>query len=117
MKDPKEIVVCENCGSPLLNTFIFSGAEKLCLNCGASRDMFFGTRVPETKELKDLQKKIEEYFEPIAKNILSGGCMHRGCKKCEEEREHHINHATDEEKELHKKAFQLLKDAKGKFGV
>ncbi len=108
----EDILVCNNCEHPIVSTMIFRGAEKFCPSCGAARDLFFGKRVPATKELLAEKNKIDKEFGDIVKDILGQGAMYRNCKICSEKSEYHSLHATQEEKDNHYKALKKLADMK-----
>lgn len=102
-----KIAIC-NCGSPLISTFMFSGAEYFCMECGSSYGMFDTDRVDSNPELEKRHKRLEAKWEKISKHLLTGGVMFRSCDTCTEKREAHINHATEEELKLHKAALKKV---------
>jgi len=104
------IKVCE-CGYPIVFTFMYAGAEYLCLNCGEGYDFFgSGISLPVTVDLKTMYHYAEKKHDEIAKVWIGGGCFLHTCDKCNSHSEYHIDHATNKELELHEKAIEQLGD-------
>ena len=101
------ISVC-NCGAPLISTFMFSGAEFYCIECGSHFGMFGVERKQETPELKKRLKKNEAKWEKMKKGLLTGGVMFTWCDTCSKTNEPHLNHATKEEITAHEQALEKL---------
>jgi hypothetical protein len=87
---------------------MFSGAEYFCVECGLTFGMFGTEREDLTPELKKRHAKNERKWKPINKGLLTGGVMFRWCDECSKTSDAHLNHATPEELEAHKKALEKL---------
>jgi hypothetical protein len=116
-KEIKTIRVCDDCGTPLIWTFVFDHCERYCLNCGAKGGMLgTGTDVPATRELRFQEKMVKKIWSVIYSNEglepISGWRV--GCKKCETEKRHH-NHLSEAEKENDQIARDYLQRVKGIF--
>ena len=107
--------VC-GCGAPLHWTFLYNGAEYLCMNCGANFGMLGADQeVPITNETKANQKVAQEVFKALRKHLWgSGGFTRSNCKKCKERKgEYHPQHATKYEEARVEVAGKMLKRLKG----
>lgn len=89
------IAMC--CDKPMIWTFIFPGAEWFCSECKSSVGMMNATSVDETPELAAEKDRITKLFRAVAKDYIPPRSGRVGCKKCEIDRDYHVNHATDEE--------------------
>lgn len=101
------VAICY-CGEPLISTFMFSGAEYFCVRCGASLGMFDTESKEMTPELRKRAEANEKKWHSISKGLLTGGVMFRNCDTCSKENTPHLNHATQEELQAHKKALKKL---------
>jgi len=101
---------CCTCGNPLISTFIYSGAEYYCIDCGSSYGFFDGYKdVDETQELNKRGEENLKWFLDIRKDLIGGGMKIRGCKKCDEGG-YHLHHASDDEIKKHKEAEKKLSE-------
>lgn len=98
------------CGTPLVATYLFSGAEWFCVECRSTRGLL---NVPERLEYSSAAKAESEEnrqrFRAIAKDFIPFGCRLDGCAKCESG-EDHRDHITDEEREASDEAVRRLLD-------
>ena len=104
-----KIAVC-NCGSPLISTFAFSGAEYYCLDCGRKYGMLGVDRVAATPEIKQELDDNEKTFSEIREGLLSGGAMLKDCNTCSQTGQSHLHHATPKEVKAHEAALKRLKE-------
>jgi len=105
MKQNETVAVC--CGTPLIWTFMFSGAEWFCRKCKSNLGMMNAESILATPELLKEKKENNLWFDEIAKDCVPRGCRFAKCEKCDKG-EYHIFHATLEEKEASKKAYSKL---------
>ena len=92
----KDIVVC--CDTPMVWTFAFPGAEWFCRICKGVLPMFNAERVKATPELEEAKAANAMWFSEVSKDWIPETAFFSDCHKCEKDHEHHIDHATDEEK-------------------
>lgn len=108
MEKDEQILVCEDCENPLIGTICFSSAEKYCPTCGATESIFFGKRVPLTKELEERRKVVKDFWKTVVGKLLTGGAMKTNCEMCRDERRPHLSHCSDKELEEHQWALKEL---------
>ena len=104
------IAVC--CGTPLVSTVMFSGAEFFCVKCASTIPLFNAERVDSTPELVKEKESNVAWFRETASDYIPPGCWKSSCGKCNRGGEHHIDHATDEEKKRSEVARQNLMSGK-----
>ena len=116
-KPVESIRVCEDCGNPLVWTFIHAGCEYYCPSCGAMGDMFMGNKIHyPRKALIEKAKRIKARFNRYRKGLWSGGGRKRGCELCDKG-EYHLQHLTPEEKKAHEaglRGLERMKTCKGR---
>jgi ribosomal protein L37AE/L43A len=102
IRNYRKIMVCPNCGTPLISTFLFPGAEWFCMKCKARGGLIgFGKEVVATKELLSVLYPLRKKFERHASHIWIGGAFKVGCSKCITQgqyKSYHAWHLTPEEK-------------------
>lgn len=103
------ISIC-NCGAPLVSTFMFSGAEFFCVECGNSLGMLDADRVEETPAMRKRADRNKKKFDSISDGLLTGGVMFVSCDTCTKTSEPHINHATPLEIAKHKAALKKVEE-------
>jgi len=102
------------CGTPLVSTMIFSGAEFYCIKCASTYGIFgVPNRAEKTEALTKAYDKNRQLLYKIAANFIPHNCYINSCDKCEngpEGRKHgyHHQHATDEQRKLSDAAYQVL---------
>ena len=99
-----EIAVC--CGTPLVWTFMFSGAEWYCRKCKAQIPMLNVERIDSTPDMVKEKAENADWFFEIAKDCIPLGSRRRGCEKCNSE--NHLDHATPKELALSIVAYGKL---------
>ena len=65
---PAQLGMC--CGTPLVATFVFSGAEYYCVRCGSTYGMFDVPRKIETPALREERERNSAAFDSVAKGAL-----------------------------------------------
>ena len=96
-----------HCGTPMVSTMMFSGAEFYCISCGSTQGIFGSApNTPETPELIEEWQKNKERFKKVAADCIPGGGMFPDCKKCNHEQ--HLSHASQEDLEKSDAAYKLL---------
>lgn len=108
MSDKKKIAIC-SCGAPLIYTFMFSGAEYFCIECGSKYGMFDTESTEVTPALKKRSTANKAKWSAISADLLTGGVMFRSCTKCDKG-DSHLSHATPEEVKKHEKALKKLRE-------
>ncbi len=97
-----------HCGTPMVGTIMFSGAEFYCVKCGTSQGMF-GTM--DTQATPELQRELEENekkFREVAADLIPAGAQFDKCGTCQGKKEDHRLHASHEDLEKSDKAYQKL---------
>ncbi len=95
-----------HCGTPMVRTFMFSGAEFYCVKCGNTEGIFGGIDINETDELLKEWKENEKLFQKIADDYIPKGGMFLNCEQCK--REEHLLHASQEDIKKSDEAYKLL---------
>ncbi len=96
-----------HCGTPMVPTMMFSGAEFYCISCGSTQGLFGSApSTPETPELLEESKENQERFKKVAADCIPMGCMFPDCEKCKHEQ--HLNHAGQEDLGKSDAAYNLL---------
>ena len=90
----EKIAVC--CNSPLVFTFVFSGAEWYCRTCKGAFGIFDVEYIPVTPELVDERDRNKALFLSIAKDVIPRGSRRINCELCANG-EYHANHAAEDE--------------------
>lgn len=104
------IRVCDNCGEPMIFTFLFRGCERYCLMCGHAGGMLgTGEDVKLTTELEAKYTVIRKVFKVLSKYVLPNDVFYKNeCEKCKDCKEHHLKHLTDEERFCNTIARKIL---------
>lgn len=115
----KRISIC-HCGTPLIWTFCFAGAEWFCINCGAKGGTFgIGKVVEASSELVFKKRLVDALWKAIYQNkkgMLPPGRFGReGCKKDGTTCNDHRAHLTDVERGWDAIARKYLKQVNGLF--
>lgn len=105
MSRATEIAVC--CGTPLVFTFKFSGAEYYCLRCRRAFGMFDVHTVPKTSALDAERIRNEDEFERLAVDLVARGERRRDCDRCAFG-EDHSRHCGDEARRRSDEAYRRL---------
>lgn len=109
----KEIMVCNDCGQPLIWTFAFPYAEYFCMNEYEAGGMFgTGHRVEATPELIATKKLYNRRWGQVKRYLVKGAFYRQDCDKCSHD-EPHIKHLTNEEKIKAEWADNKLKEYAG----
>lgn len=108
-----EIKICSDCGTPLIWTFRWAGAEYYCLNCGTMGGVFgTGEYVKLTPELRLKRRVVNKIWKSIYSNnrLLLPACRYRrdNCEKCKKGA-YHNQHLTKKEIKGNKIAERILK--------
>lgn len=111
LKVPGLIAVC--CGTPLVCTMMFSGAEWYCIKCQTFLPLFDAERIDWTPGLAQEQEENKDWFYEVTADYMPLTAYRSGCENCDPSTgEHHIDHATDEEKEKSKAAYTKLNEGR-----
>ena len=108
LKEKKEIKCCPGCESPVISTFMIPGAEWFCMACKWSGGLFYAERQNHTEEK---QKKYDELFaeyKKLREDYIPPTAYYNNCDECGSRNEHHILHASEEDKEKSKIAHSKL---------
>ena len=100
------------CGTPLVATFVFSGAEYYCVRCGSTYGMFDVPRKIETPALREERERNSAAFDSVAKGAIPRNSLRRDCEKCNTPGKHdgyHHQHATSEQAAASEEAYAALK--------
>ncbi len=100
----KSIAVC--CGFPMINTMIWSCAEYFCAKCGANKGILDPDMVELTPQLQAAKNHLQAAFDNVAKDCIAIGMRKRNCPQCADQ--DHLHHATPEERQKSKAAFDLV---------
>ncbi len=96
-----------HCGTPMVATIMFSGAEYYCVICGETQGIFGPAEtVPETRELIDGAERNDKLFKQAAGDLIPMGAMFPNCEQCRKEQ--HGNHASQEDLKKSDEAHKLL---------
>jgi len=110
-KDLKtKIELSIHCGTPMVQTLMFSGAEFYCVVCGETQGIFGTRSIEETTTLLHEMKKNERYFVKIAADCIPSGSRFPECEKCNSE--NHNMHASKEDLDKSDSAYLALR-----FGI
>lgn len=107
---PAQLGMC--CGTPLVATFVFSGAEYYCVRCGSTYGMFDVPRKIETPALREERGRNIEAFDSVAKGAIARNSLHHDCEKCNAPGKpdgYHHQHATSEQAAASEEAYAALK--------
>ena len=98
-----------HCGTPMVSTLMFSGAEFYCVMCGGTEGIFGGDSVESTPELEQELDENEAKFKEVAGDCIPAGCYFHKCEKCQPPgAEEHFLHASKEDLEKSDAAYKLL---------
>ena len=111
-KEADKINICIQCGTPVVGTMKFSGAEWLCVNCGQTMGMLNTLIVESTAELVRQMNSAHARWNQYKNRIIGEGAQKLSCDKCHGD-EKHAEHATEEEKRLHGQAINNLNKRMG----
>jgi hypothetical protein len=95
-KPEPPVATCPNDGDPLVMTFVFSGFEFICLECGRLYGFLEPTPAPATPQLLDRMEQRKAEFRPLAAAILTAGMYRKDCELCTAGEEH-AQHVTEDE--------------------
>jgi hypothetical protein len=109
------IIVCNNCGQPLIFTFAFAYAEYFCMNEFTWGGMFgTGHKVEATPRLLATKKLYNRRWGQIKKHLVMTRFYRKDCIKCDSgARVSHDLHLTDDEKAKAAWALNKLKEYAG----
>ena len=97
-----------HCGTPMVGTIMFSGTEFYCVKCGATQGIFGTTDTESTLELQDELQKNEKKFEAIAGDLIPAGAQFDRCGICQEKKEDHRLHASQQDLDKSDVAYKLF---------
>ena len=100
------------CGTPLVATLLFSGAEYYCVRCGSTYGLFDVPIKIETPELREENHRNVEAFHSVAKGAIARNSLHHDCEKCNapgRPNGYHHQHATSEQAAASEEAYAALK--------
>ena len=96
-----------HCGTPMIWTFKFSGAEYYCVRCGETQGMFGSApTIPWTTNLGKEQGINKEVFDRISAACIARGSRRKDCKKCDGQ--YHHEHASNAALKKSDAAYKLL---------
>ena len=96
-----------HCGTPMVGTLMFGGAEFYCVKCGETQGVFGpAVTVPWTAKLGEEGKLNQNVFRKIAAVCIPVGCRFPKCKKCDGQ--DHLLHASNEELNKSSEAYKRL---------
>jgi len=96
-----------HCGTPMISTLMFSGAEFYCIRCGKTQGIFGSAGIlPWTAKLGEEAKLNKGIFNQIAAACIPVGCRFPKCKKCDGQ--DHLLHASNEALNKSSEAYKLL---------
>jgi len=104
-----------HCGTPLISTPAFSGAEFYCRKCGSTLGMFDPVGKDTTPELEAESEENSKWFQEIMDDHIPYNCKFGDCEECSKEGStyHHV-HATPEQLEKSQAALKKLQESVGK---
>lgn len=110
-----EVIVCEDCGEPLIGTMMFPYKEWLCAKCGTVTEFLGNPRVedPDGTLRKKRAELAAKYFD-ISFDIVGQQCQRTDCEKCNTSSENHVEHMSDEQKAADRAARKRLNEWLGK---
>ena len=116
-KDKKEMIVCNECGIPLVWTFHWAYYEYYCLGCGGHWGMLgAGKRIKSTPELEKQSKYLRKLWKALGHYLTpESKCTRTGCLKCQTSNDHR-EHLSKKEIRENKIATKILEALKGSFG-
>jgi len=80
-----------HCGTPMVQTFMFSRAEFYCTICGTTQGIFSIVYALATAELLQERQRNKKSFAKVASACIPTGCYLPNCKKCGEGEEHSMH--------------------------
>ena len=102
------IAICPNgCGTPLIPTFRFSGAEFFCVACGEPFALFNARRVPKEADYWPRYVEAKAWFDEHAVNTIARGERRGDCPGCLTG-DNHLNHVDDETRKASELAYEKL---------
>lgn len=107
---PEQLGMC--CGTPLVTTFVFSGAEYYCVRCGSTYGMFDVPRKIETPALREEWGRNRAAFDSVANRVIPQNSLRLDCEKCAAPNRpngYHHEHATSEQAAASDEAYAALK--------
>jgi len=101
------------CGTPLISTMVFNGAEFYCRKCGSKYGMFGAFATAESTPELDVESEAnQEWFYEIMSDYITPRSRRIDCEKCDKG-EDHLLHATPEQLKASDAALEKLKEAVG----
>lgn len=109
------IAMCQ-CGSPLVMTFVFSGREFYCLDCGRTYDFLGPDAAEETPELLARMEAAQAEALPLLAALVVRGSRLAACELCQSGSGDHHAHATEAEWEADRAARVALAERASQAG-
>lgn len=109
MSDQPRFAICCICETPLVPTFIYSGAEWYCVKCGREYPYMSCEKVDWREDLAAESDRLNTAFRELTKDCIPRGARKRDCEKCSAG-EYHLDHATDEELQASLRGYQGVRE-------
>ena len=96
-----------HCGTPMIWTFKFSGAEYYCVKCGVTQGIFGSAQSVQWTAALDKEQEInKKVFHRISAACIPRGSRRKDCKKCDGQ--DHQAHASKTDLEKSDATYKLL---------